>query len=103
MPKQDRLTLNRPPAFDAAAERRHREERLAGALAHSLFGKAFSSLGRVLGPITQEASVSFEDHVLIEEGRGRIVLDQTGYPLAGWFSFQPLRDAIVMTDPDLFD
>ena len=28
---------------------------------------------------------------------------QTGYPLAGWFSFQPLWQEICRTDPDLFD
>lgn len=27
----------------------------------------------------------------------------TGYPLAGWFSFQPLWQEIQRTDPDLFD
>ena len=36
-------------------------------------------------------------------GRGaRYTRDQTGFPLAGWFSFQPLWDEIVRTDPDLF-
>ena len=28
---------------------------------------------------------------------------QTGYPLAGWFSFSPLWQEICRTDPDLFD
>jgi len=28
---------------------------------------------------------------------------QTGFPLAGWFSFQPLWQEISRTDPDLFD
>ena len=28
---------------------------------------------------------------------------QTGFPLAGWFSFQPLWDEICRTDPELFD
>jgi len=28
---------------------------------------------------------------------------QTGFPLAGWFSFQPLWQEICRTDPDLFD
>ena len=27
----------------------------------------------------------------------------TGFPLAGWFSFQPLWQEICRTDPDLFD
>lgn len=29
--------------------------------------------------------------------------EQTGYPLAGWFQFQPLWDDICRTDPELFD
>lgn len=29
--------------------------------------------------------------------------EQTGYPLAGWFQFQPLWDQICRTDPELFD
>ena len=33
----------------------------------------------------------------------RYTREQTGYPLAGWFSFQPLWDDIVKTDPELFD
>ena len=28
--------------------------------------------------------------------------EQTGFPLAGWFSFQPLWQDICATDPDLF-
>jgi ribulose-5-phosphate 4-epimerase/fuculose-1-phosphate aldolase len=28
---------------------------------------------------------------------------QTGYPLAGWFSFQPMWDEISMSEPELFD
>jgi ribulose-5-phosphate 4-epimerase/fuculose-1-phosphate aldolase len=30
-------------------------------------------------------------------------LEQSGYPLAGWFSFQPLWQEICRTDPELFD
>jgi hypothetical protein len=33
----------------------------------------------------------------------RYTREQTGFPLAGWFSFQPLWDEIVRTDPDLFE
>lgn len=29
--------------------------------------------------------------------------DQTGFPQAGWFSFQPLWDEIVRSDPELFE
>ena len=29
--------------------------------------------------------------------------EQTAYPLAGWFQFQPLWDDICRTDPDFLD
>ena len=165
--------VNRAAFVIHAAVHAARPDVVAAAHAHSLYGKAFSSLGRELDPITQDACAFFEDHALVTEGGGRIVLDaesgralarglgdskaaihqnhglftvgqsvdeaawwfitmerscqaqliaeaagtpilvdadgarytrdQTGYPLAGWFSFQPLWDDIVRTDPELFD
>lgn len=40
---------------------------------------------------------------LIDDATARYTREQTGFPLAGWFSFQPLWDDIVRTDPELFD
>ncbi len=150
-----------------------RPDVMAAAHAHSVHGKAWSSLGRPLGPITQDACIFFEDHAVVSgaggtvafeaavgtaiaEGLGphkaaihqnhglftvgetvdaaawwfitmerscqaqllaeaagtptrvpddaaRYTRDQTAFPLAGWFSFQPLWDDIVRTDPELFD
>ncbi|NND68889.1 MAG: class II aldolase/adducin family protein [Halioglobus sp.] len=48
----------------------------AAAHAHSLHGKAFSSLGRLLDPLTQDACAFFEDHVLFDDFTG-VVLDNT--------------------------
>jgi ribulose-5-phosphate 4-epimerase/fuculose-1-phosphate aldolase len=165
--------VNRAAFVIHAAVHAARPDVIAAAHAHSVYGKAFSSLGRKLDPITQDACIFFEDHALVTDGGGRIVLDeesgrilakglgdkkaaihqnhglftvgqsvdeaawwfitmertcqaqllaeaagtpilanaddarytceQTGYPLAGWFSFQPLWDDIVKTDPELFD
>jgi hypothetical protein len=39
----------------------------------------------------------------IEPSMAQYTLEQTGFPLAGWFSFQPLWQEICRTDPDLFD
>jgi ribulose-5-phosphate 4-epimerase/fuculose-1-phosphate aldolase len=150
-----------------------RPDVVAAAHAHSLYGKAFSSLGRPLDPITQDACAFFEDHAVVSAGGGQVVLEaeggralaaglgphkaaihqnhglftvgqsvdeaawwfvtmerscqaqllaeaagtpkriapeharytrnETGHALAGWFSFQPLWDEIVRTDPDLFE
>ena len=39
---------------------------------------------------------------LIAADMARYTFDQTGFPAAGWFSFQPLWQEICRTDPDLF-
>ncbi len=170
---EGRRPVNRAAFVIHAAVHAARPDVVAAAHAHSINGKAFSSLGQLLDPITQDACVFFEDHALVREGGGRIVLDeeggrilakglgtmkaaihqnhglftvgqsvdeaawwfitmertceaqllaqaagtpllvsaedarytreQTAYPLAGWFSFQPLWDDIAKTDPELFD
>ena len=46
----------------------------AAAHTHSLYGKAWSSLGRLLDPITQDACAFYEDHVLFDDFTG-VVLD----------------------------
>ncbi len=38
---------------------------------------------------------------LIDAHDARFTRDQTAFPLAGWFSFQPLWDEIVRSEPDL--
>ncbi|MDP4789290.1 MAG: class II aldolase/adducin family protein, partial [Haliea sp.] len=42
----------------------------AAAHAHSLYGKTWASLGRLLDPITQDACAFFEDHVLFDDFSG---------------------------------
>ena len=150
-----------------------RPDVMAAAHSHSVHGKAFSSLGIKLDPITQDSCIFYNDHTVISEQGGAVVLEveagreiaaafgggkaaihqnhglftvgetvdeatfwflsmerscqaqllamaagtpkliapdmaaytarQTGFPLAGWFSFQPLWQEICRTDPDLFD
>ena len=48
----------------------------AAAHSHSVYGKAFSSLGKLLDPLTQDSCAFFEDHVLFEEFSG-VVLDNS--------------------------
>ena len=149
-----------------------RPDIVAAAHSHSPYGKAFSSLGLPLAPLTQDACIFYGDHHVIAEQGGAVVLDveagrelaakfpdgkaaihqnhglftvgqtvdeavfwfvtmerscqaqlaamaagdpieirdeyarytseQTGFPLAGWFSFQPLWQEICRTDPELF-
>jgi len=51
-----------------------RPDVIAAAHSHSVHGKAWSSLGRVLDPITQDACAFFEDHALFDDFTG-VVLD----------------------------
>ncbi|HWM20342.1 MAG TPA: class II aldolase/adducin family protein [Ilumatobacteraceae bacterium] len=165
--------VNRAAFVIHAAIHQARPDIVAAAHAHSPYGKSFSSLGIPLAPLTQDACVFYEDHVVIAEQGGAVVLEieagkelaakfphgkaaihknhglftvghtvdeaafwfvtmerscqaqlmamaagtpdpirheyakytaeQTGFPLAGWFSFQPLWQEICRTDPDAFD
>ena len=54
-----------------------RPDVVAAAHSHSVHGKAFSTLGRLLAPLTQDACVFFEDHAMLED-YGGVVVD-TGY------------------------
>ena len=46
----------------------------AAAHSHSVYGKSWSSLGRLLDPITQDACAFFNDHIVFDEFNG-VVLD----------------------------
>ena len=51
-----------------------RPDVVAAAHAHSVYGKAWSSLGRPLDPITQDACAFYEDHAVLDTFTG-VVLD----------------------------
>ena len=51
-----------------------RPDAVAAAHSHSLHGKAWSSLGRLLDPITQDACAFYDDHSLFDDYTG-VVLD----------------------------
>ena len=51
-----------------------RPDVIAAAHSHSMHGKAWSSLGRLLDPLTQDACAFFEDHALFDDYTG-VVLD----------------------------
>lgn len=52
----------------------HHPEVTAAAHAHSVYGKAWSSMGRKLEPLTQDACAFYEDHAVFEDYTG-VVLD----------------------------
>lgn len=49
---------------------------VAAAHSHSVYGKTWSTLGRLLDPITQDACAFYEDHVLFDDFTG-VVLDSS--------------------------
>ncbi len=165
--------VNRAAFVIHSAIHQARPDVVAAAHAHSPFGKSFASLGIPLAPLTQDACMFYEDHVVIAEQGGAVVFEveagkqlaaafptgkaaihknhglftvgetvdeavfwfvsmerscqaqlmamaagepqeirpeyasytaaQTGFPLAGWFSFQPLWQEVCRTDPELFE
>ncbi|MGD2179752.1 class II aldolase/adducin family protein [Lusitaniella coriacea] len=52
-----------------------RPDVVAAAHAHSLHGKAWSCLGRLLDPLTQDACAFYDDHALFDDYTG-VVLDE---------------------------
>src|SRR5258707_4007936 len=51
-----------------------RPDVVAAAHSHSVYGKSWSSLGRLLDPLTQDACAFYEDHSLLDDYTG-VVLD----------------------------
>lgn len=47
-----------------------RPDAVAAAHSHSMYGKAWSSLGRLLDPITQDACAFYQDHALFDDYTG---------------------------------
>jgi ribulose-5-phosphate 4-epimerase/fuculose-1-phosphate aldolase len=47
-----------------------RPDVVAAAHAHSLYGKSWSSLGRLLDPLTQDACAFYDDHVVFDDYSG---------------------------------
>ncbi|MCP3906935.1 MAG: class II aldolase/adducin family protein [Oceanicoccus sp.] len=52
----------------------HRPDVTAAAHSHSIYGKSWSTLGRLLDPITQDACAFYNDHAVFEDFTG-VVLD----------------------------
>ena len=63
--------VNRAAFVIHAAIHEARPDVIAAAHSHSVHGKAFSSLGIPLDPITQDSCIFYEDHTVITEQRRR--------------------------------
>ncbi len=77
-----------------------RPDVIAAAHSHSVYGKAFSSLGIPLAPLTQDACIFYDDHHVIAEQGGAVVFDiEAGKELATKF---PDRKAAIHQNHGLF-
>ena len=59
-----------------------RPDVIAAAHTHSIYGKSWSSLGRLLDPISQDACVFFEDHAFFDDTRVLVTEKTEGEALA---------------------
>ena len=77
---------NRPvnrPAFAIHSQiHAARPDVVAAAHAHSIYGKSWSSLGRLLDPITQDVCAFYEDHGLFDDYTGVVLELEEGRRIA---------------------
>jgi ribulose-5-phosphate 4-epimerase/fuculose-1-phosphate aldolase len=59
-----------------------RPDVVAAAHAHSVYGKSFSSLGRLLDPITQDVCAFYNDHALFDDFTGVVLSTDEGKRIA---------------------
>ena len=65
-----------------SALHRARPDVVAAAHTHSNYGKAWSTLGRLLDPLTQDACAFYEDHALFNPFTGVVLSEEEGVKLA---------------------
>lgn len=79
---EGRWPVNRAAFVIHAQVHAARPDAVAAAHSHSLHGKAFSSLGIPLDPITQDACAFFEDHGIYDDYRGVVNETEEGERVA---------------------
>ena len=78
--------VNRAAFVLHAAIHQARPDVVAAAHSHSPYGKAFSSLGIPLAPLTQDACIFYGDHTVITEQGGAVVFEiEAGREVAAAF------------------
>jgi ribulose-5-phosphate 4-epimerase/fuculose-1-phosphate aldolase len=92
--------VNRAAFVLHAAIHSARPDVVAAAHAHSTYGKAFSSLGIPLAPLTQDACAFYGDHTVISEQGGAVVFEiEAGKEFASMF---PTGKAAIHQNHGLF-
>ena len=86
-----------------------RPDVIAAAHAHSMYGKTWSTLGRLLDPLTQDACAFYEDHglfqdytgVVFDTGEGDRIAQALGHPAAPIDDLLVFHVAFGKTVPDI--
>ena len=92
--------VNRAAFVIHAAIHAARPDVIAAAHSHTVNGKAFSSLGIPLDPITQDSCIFYDDHTVINEQGGAVVFEiEAGKELASNF---PTGKAAIHQNHGLF-
>ena len=68
--------LNKAAFAIHAAIHEHNPKIIAAAHTHSIYGKAWSTLGRKLDPLTQDSCAFHDDHALFDDFTGMVVDDR---------------------------
>lgn len=74
--------LNRAAFAIHSAVHKARPDVIAAAHAHSIYGKTWSALGRLLDPISQDACRFYEDHALFNDYTGEVLDEEEGKRIA---------------------
>ncbi|MFD1773549.1 class II aldolase/adducin family protein [Paenibacillus rhizophilus] len=74
--------LNRAAFAIHSSVHKARPDAVAAAHAHSFYGKTFSSLGRLLDPLTQDACIFYNDHGLYNDYSGVVYETEEGERIA---------------------
>ena len=83
---EGRHAINRAGFVLHAAVHEAHPDIVAMCHAHTVYGTAFASLGKKLEPISQDAAVFFEDHVVIGDEAGQVAVEvKAGYKVANAF------------------
>ena len=83
---QGRHAINRAGFVLHAAVHEAHPDIVAMCHAHTVYGTAFAALGKKLEPITQDAAVFFEDHVVIGDEAGQVAVEiKAGHKVANAF------------------
>jgi ribulose-5-phosphate 4-epimerase/fuculose-1-phosphate aldolase len=77
---------------------RARPDVIAAAHAHSLYGKSWSTLGRLLDPITQDACAFYGDHALFDDYTGVVLDTEEGRRISGALG---TRKAVILRNHGL--